>query len=68
MSSWASPSRPIGTRAILAFSRSIEDIGLLALVPPDILGLLGHEVGDLSSHVARRDSIGAGKLNPFDSH
>lgn len=38
--------------------------GDLAL--PDVLGLLGNEVGDLGGHVTRRDGVGTGEGNPLD--
>ena len=38
--------------------------GDLAL--PDVLGLLGDEVGDLGGHVAGRDGVGAGELDPLN--
>ena len=55
----------MGTRIMLALSR-VDDFGLLALVLPDILGLFGHEVRDLRSHVAGRDGVSASELDPFD--
>ena len=36
------------------------------LVLPDVLGLLGDEVGDLGGHVAGRDGVAAGVLDPFN--
>lgn len=36
------------------------------LVLPDVLGLLGHKVGDLGGHVARRDGVGTGKPHPLN--
>lgn len=36
------------------------------LIQPDILGLLGSKVTDLSGHIARRHGIDPGKLHPLD--
>jgi hypothetical protein len=38
--------------------------GDLAL--PEVVCLLGNEVGDLRGHVARRDGVGASELGPFN--
>lgn len=36
------------------------------LVPPDLLSLLWHEVGDLGGDVPWRDCVGAGEADPFN--
>ena len=36
------------------------------LALPDVLGLLGDEVADLSVDVTRRDGVCTSKLDPFD--
>jgi hypothetical protein len=37
------------------------------LVLPNVVNLFGHKAGDLGSNVSRRNGVGAGKLNPFNS-
>lgn len=36
------------------------------LVAPDVLGILGHKVGDLSCDVTGRYGVGASVADPFD--
>lgn len=36
------------------------------LVPPDVLGLLRHKVGNFRSNITGRDSVGAGEPDPFN--
>lgn len=36
------------------------------LALPEIVCLLGNEVGDLRGHVSRRDGVGASELGPFN--
>lgn len=35
-------------------------------IPPDLLGLLGHEVGDLRGDVTGGHGVGAGETDPFN--